>query len=200
MMAGAAGDDERREARSEAATIFSLQPHVRMAQMQTAEPLVLAALEVLTADRLVGTIQPQDDDGERPVIEAPAIEALRVAALAATQDLSFPSQEELRKLLRTVTGDGGVPVPGGLLSEAFAFHAGDKMAQTITSKFADFAGKEPMMFNAVDHPTLSQMNRGEWISADEERYDKDYDDFGFFWEHTSKPRKPCVCSTPALPH
>ena len=73
-MAGAAGDDERREARSEAATIFSLQPHVRMAQMQTAEPLVLAALEVLTADRLVGTIQPQDDDGERPVIEAPALD------------------------------------------------------------------------------------------------------------------------------
>ena len=64
MMAGAAGDDERVAASEAAAHIFSMQPHTRMAQMQVAEPLVLAALEVLTADRLAETIQAEGDDGE----------------------------------------------------------------------------------------------------------------------------------------
>jgi hypothetical protein len=122
---------------------------------------------------------------------------LKHVVRAAAEDLAYPPEGELHALLRTVTGDGGVPVSGGLLAEAFAFRAGD--VEPPKSKFADFAGKEPMMFDAAVYPTLAKMNHGDWISVYDED-DRDDDEYGFFWEATSKPRKPCVCSTPALPH
>jgi hypothetical protein len=205
MMAGAAGDDERVAASEAAAHIFSMQPHTRMAQMQVAEPLVLAALEVLTADRLAETIQAEDDDGEGLVDAcADAVrsflddifdgESAEVSPLprglvaqlehvvsAAAQDLGYPDQGTLQQLLSSISADGGVPIPGGLLSTSWA--ALELETQLPTCQWADFEGKEPAQFGD-DYPILAANSKGRWISTGD-KDDRDDDDYGFFYSTTS---------------